>query len=143
MGFLACSADIANDIANIKILTSVSSSEYAERTVDTLLAERHHLKYLEELRSKLEEATGRAYDLLDDVGATIFVRPERSLFIWAQLPGVSDTQKLAHAMLNENIVMAPGNIFSVNPNNISPWTRCNPHAVLDPRFRRALDKLLG
>ena len=143
VGFLACSADIANDIANIKILTSVSSSEYAERTVDTLLAERHHLKYLEELRSKLEEATGRAYDLLDDVGATIFIRPERSLFIWAQLPGVSDTQKLAHAMLNENIVMAPGNIFSVNPNNISPWTRCNPHAVLDPRFRRALDKLLG
>lgn len=141
VGFLACSADIANDIANLKILTSVSSSEYAERTVDTLLAERHHLKYLEELRHKLEETTGRAYDLLNDMGATIFTRPERSLFIWAKFSGFSDAQQLAHTLLKSNIMMAPGNIFSVNPNDVSAWSRCNPHAVLDPRFRQAFEKL--
>lgn len=141
VGFLACSPDIANDIANLKILTSVSSSEYAERTVDTLLSERHHLKYLEELRHKLEETTGRAYELLDAMGATIFARPDRSLFIWAKFPDYPDAQQMAHALLKSNIMMAPGNIFSVNPEEISPWSRCNPHALLDPRFRQAFEKL--
>lgn len=142
VGFLACSPDLADELANLKVLTSSSSSEYAERTVEALIAERHHSRHLEELRHKLHEATARAYDLFDSVGATLFTRPASSLFIWAQLPGQTDAQKLAQAMLAENIVTAPGNIFSVRPSDISPWSRYNPHTVLDPRFRRSLDKLL-
>lgn len=143
VGFMACSPDLANDLANLKILTSVSSSEYAERTVDTLLAERHHARHLEQLRDKLAEATGRAYRLLDSMGAQVFVRPTHSPFIWARWPGFPDAHVLAQAMLTNNIVMAPGNIFSVNSQAPSPWSRCNPHAVLDPRFRRAFDQLPG
>ncbi len=143
VGYMACSPDLANDLANLKILTSVSSSEYAERTVDTLLAERHHARHLEQLRDKLAEATGRAYRLLDSMGAQVFVRPTHSPFIWARWPGFPDAHVLAQAMLANNIVMAPGNIFSVNSQAPSPWSRCNPHAVLDPRFRRAFDHLPG
>lgn len=143
VGFVACSPDLANDLADLKMLTGVSSSEYAERTVDTLLAERQHPRHLEQLRRRLEETTARAYELLDALGATVFVRPSRSLFIWARMPGAPDAHDLAQAMLAENIVMAPGNIFSVDAQAVSPWSRCNPHALLDPRFRRAVDKLLG
>ncbi|EER62361.1 transcriptional regulator, GntR family with aminotransferase domain [Acidovorax delafieldii 2AN] len=141
VGFVACSPDLANDLANLKILTGVSSSEYAERTVDTLLAERHHARHLEQLREKLAEATQQAYDLLDTMGARVFVRPQHSLFIWARWPEFPDAQALAQTMLAKNIVMAPGNIFSVNSQVPSPWSRCNPHAVLDPRFRQAFDQL--
>lgn len=141
VGFVACSPDLANDLANLKILTGVSSSEYAERTVDTLLAERRHARHLEQLREKLAEATQQAYDLLDTMGARVFVRPQHSLFIWARWPEFPDAHALAQAMLAKNIVMAPGNIFSVNSQLPSPWSRCNPHAVLDPRFRGAFDQL--
>lgn len=141
VGFVACSPDLANDLANLKILTGVSSSEYAERTVDTLLAERHHGRHLEQLRDKLAEATQQAYELLDTMGARLFVRPQHSLFIWARWPEFPDAHALAQAMLAKNIVMAPGNIFSVNSQVLSPWSRCNPHAVLDPRFRKAFDQL--
>jgi DNA-binding transcriptional MocR family regulator len=141
VGFAACSPDLANDLADLKILTGVSSSEYAERTVDTLLAERHHARHLEQLRERLAETTQRAYALLGGMGAEVFVRPTHSLFIWARWPGFADAHALAQAMLAQNIVMAPGNIFSVNGQAVSPWSRCNPHAVLDPRFQRAFERL--
>ena len=142
VGFMACSPDLADDLANLKVLTTSSSSEYAERTVETLLAERHHSKHLEQLRQKLSDSTAKAYQLFDSIGAKVFTRPESSLFIWAQFAGHPNAQVLAQAMLNEDIVMAPGNIFSVDQSVLSPWFRFNPHAVLAPQFKRALDRLL-
>ena len=143
MGFVACSADLAQDLADLKILTSVSSSEYAERAVETLLAERRYARHLEQLRGRLAEATHSAYALLDRMGAEVFVRPSHSLFIWARWPGIADAHALAEAMLDEGIVMAPGNIFSVDSTRISPWSRCNPQAVQDPRFAWALERHRG
>lgn len=141
VGFVACSPDLAQELADLKILTAVSSSEYAERTVEALLAERRFPKHLEQLRGNLAEATHSAYALLDRTGAELFVRPSHSLFIWARWPDFPDANALAQAMLGEGIVMAPGNIFSVNSQRISPWSRCNPHAVQDPRFAQALERL--
>jgi DNA-binding transcriptional MocR family regulator len=143
VGYVACSADLAQDLADLKILTAVSSSEYAERAVETLLAERRHARHLEQLRAQLAEATHNAYALLDRMGAEVFVRPAHSLFIWARWPGFDDAQALAQSMLDLDIVMAPGNIFSVDSERVSPWSRCNPHAVQDPRFARALERLRG
>ncbi len=143
VGFVACSPDLAQELADLKILTTVSSSEYAERAVETVLAERRHAKHLEQLRGRLAEATHGAYALLDRMGAEVFVRPEHSLFIWVRWPGFADAQALAQSMLDMDIVMAPGNIFSVDRERISPWSRCNPHAVQDPRFARALERLRG
>lgn len=143
VGFVACSPDLAQELADLKVLTGVSSSEYAERAVETLLAERRYPRHLEQLRGKLAEATHGAYALLDRMGAEVFVRPSHSLFIWARWPDFADAQALAQAMLGEGIVMAPGNIFSVDSQRVSPWSRCNPHAVQDPRFARALERLRG
>lgn len=143
VGFIACSPDLAQELADLKILTTVSSSEYAERAVETLLAERRYPRHLEQLRGKLAEATQSAYALLDRMGAEVFVRPTHSLFIWARWPGFQDAQALAQSMLDMGIVMAPGNIFSVNSERVSPWSRCNPHAVQDPRFAHALERLRG
>ena len=143
VGFVACSPDLAQELADLKILTSISSSEYAERAVEAVLAERHYARHLEQLRGKLAEATQNAYALLDRMGAEVFVRPAHSLFIWARWPGFADAQALAQAMLGHGIVMAPGNIFCVDSEQACPWSRCNPHAVLDPRFARALERLRG
>ena len=143
VGFVACSADLAQELADLKILTTVSSSEYAERAVETLLAERRYAKHLEQLRGQLAETTHNAYALLDQMGAEVFVRPAHSLFIWVRWPGFDDAHALAQSMMDMNIVMAPGNIFSVNSERISPWSRCNSHAVLDPRFSQAMARLGG
>jgi len=39
--------------------------------------------------------------------------------------------------------MAPGRVFSVDSSAVSPWSRLNVGAVIDPRFGQALRQHLG
>ncbi|MEJ8847737.1 PLP-dependent aminotransferase family protein [Variovorax rhizosphaerae] len=142
VGFIACGVDLASDLADLKALIHVSSSEYCERTVDVMLSEGHYQRHLNRLRSRLGEATAAAQALFDSVGAEIFTRNAHSLYLWASLPGVEDSLSLARALLPKKIVMAPGRIFSVDSSHVSPWSRFNVGAVVDPRFAKALKSSL-
>lgn len=143
VGFIACSADLASDLADLKALIHVSSSEYCERTVDVILSEGHYQRYLAKLRARLAEATENALTLFDSVGARVFVRSSSSLYLWAALPGVDDSLELAKAWLPEKVVIAPGRVFRVDSAAPSPWARYNVGAVGDPRFAAALRRVAG
>ena len=142
VGFVACSPDLASDIADLKALIHVSSSEYCERTVDVILSEGHYQRHLARLRGRLSAATESALALFDSVGATVFVRPSSSLYIWAALPGVADSLEFAKELLASKIVLAPGRVFRVDSTAVSPWARYNVGAVCDPRFGKALRSAL-
>lgn len=138
VGFIACGADLASDLADLKALIHVSSSEYCERTVDVMLSEGHYQRHLNRLRDRLGQATMQARQLFESVAAEIFARNAQTLYLWATLPGVADSLALAEALLPQKIVMAPGRIFSVDSSQASPWSRFNVGAVADPRFAKAL-----
>ncbi|AZG16889.1 MULTISPECIES: PLP-dependent aminotransferase family protein [Cupriavidus] len=142
VGFIACGADLASDLADLKALIHVSSSEYCERTVDVILSEGHYQRYITRLRARLAEATSRALALFDRLGAEVLVRPEQSLYIWAALPGVPDTLALAEQLLQEKVMIAPGRVFRVDADSPQPWSRYNVGALQDPRFEAALLKVL-
>ena len=138
VGFIACGADLASDLADLKTLIHVSSSEYCERTVDVMLSEGHYQRHLNRLRGRLGEATTNAVTMFESLGAEIFAKNAHTLYLWAALPGVANSLTLAQALLPQKIVMAPGRIFSVDSSTISPWSRFNVGAVADPRFAKAL-----
>lgn len=138
VGFIASSADLASDLADLKALIHVGSSEYCERTVDVILSEGHYQRHLKRLRDRLGEATQQAQRLFDAVGAEIFARTPQSLYLWAALPGVPDTLEFAKEVLPQGIVLAPGRIFCVDASATCRWSRFNVGAVGDPRFAKAL-----
>jgi DNA-binding transcriptional MocR family regulator len=138
VGFIACGDDLASDLADLKALIHVSSSEYCERTIDVLLSEGHYQRHIKRLRDRLAQATQRAITLFDSVGAELFMRGEQSLYLWAALPGVDDSLKLAESMLTHGVMLAPGRVFCVDSAKPSKWSRFNAAAVLDPRFEAAL-----
>lgn len=142
MGYIACGADLASDIADLKALIHVSSSEYSERTVDVILSEGHYQRHIQRLRERLAAATQSALQIFDAVGAEVFTRNPQSLYQWVALPGVQDSLAFAQQMLPRKIVMAPGRIFSVDFAATSRWSRFNVGAVTDPRFAKALHKAL-
>lgn len=142
VGFIACGADLASDLADLKALIHVSSSEYCERTVDVMLNEGHYQRHLTRLRARLGEATEGARALFESVGAQIFAKNAQSLYLWASLPGVADSMVLAQALLPQQVRLAPGRIFNVDTNQASPWSRYNVGAVMDPRFAQALRSAL-
>jgi DNA-binding transcriptional MocR family regulator len=141
VGFIACSADLARDLADLKMLVHVSSSEYCERTIDVILSAGHYQRHLNRLRARLGDATAKAARLLESFGAEVFAKTPQSLYLWAAFPGIDDSLVLAQDLLEQKVMMAPGRIFSVDTSKISRWSRFNVGAVLDARFERALTEI--
>ncbi|KKW67730.1 GntR family transcriptional regulator [Lampropedia cohaerens] len=142
VGFIACDAALASDLADLKALVHVASSEYSERTVDVMLREGHYQRHITRLRKQLARATQQALQLFNAIGANVFAQNAQSLYLWATLPGITDSTAFAQRMLRRDVVMAPGRIFTVDA-SISPWARFNVGAVADPRFMEALRQELG
>jgi len=143
VGFIACNAALASDLADLKALVHVSSSEYCERMVDVMLREGHYERHLVRLRQRLEAATGNALQVLDALGAEVFARPTSSLYLWSSFPGVDDSLALAAELMPEKVIMAPGRVFNVDPTAVSPWSRCNVGAIGSPRFHATLKQRLA
>ena len=140
VGFIACSVDLASDLADLKALIHANSSEYCERMLDVILSEGNYPKHLARLRDRLGLATQRAQGVLEGLGANIFARTPHSLYLWATLPGVTDSLKLAREMMSQRVLMAPGRLFCVDSTSVSAWSRFNVSAVIDPRFEEIFSR---
>lgn len=138
VGFIACGADLASDLADLKALIHANSSEYCERMIDVVLGEGRYQRHLARLRSRLGQATVQAQQVLDRLGAETFARNPQSLYLWARLPGVADSLELAREMQTRGVMMAPGRLFCVDAASPCPWSRFNVGAVCDPRFEAAM-----
>ena len=143
VGFIACNADLASDLADLKALVHVNSSEYCERMLDVILSEGRYQRHLARLRSRVAAAMVQAQDLLDELGASIFVRTPHSLYLWAALPGVEDSLTLARELQPRGLMLAPGRIFCVDAASPSPWSRFNVGALAQGKVRSALLEALG
>jgi DNA-binding transcriptional MocR family regulator len=56
VGFIACAQDIANELADVKMLTSITTSQFTKRLVYLMLIDGHYRKYLSRLHERLDEA---------------------------------------------------------------------------------------
>jgi len=140
VGFLACSADMASELADLKSIVHVNSSEYAERTVDTILRERTYAKHISALKSHVAQATRQSRQLLGDAGARFFCEPAESLYMWVRFEGLEDSLALSEYLTAEQITVAPGRIFSVDPGITSPWMRLNSGIVVHEKFQAMLQR---
>ena len=142
VGFVACSPDLASALADLKTLISGNSSEYCERTVDVILKEGQYDKHMVRLRNRVTKATELAYKALTSLDASIFGHSDQSLYLWASLPGITDTHKLAQDLQKKGILIAPGRLFLVNSEPACEWSRFNTGALADPVVFRALQAAL-
>ncbi|WP_343586112.1 PLP-dependent aminotransferase family protein [Herbaspirillum sp.] len=143
VGFIACHRDLASDLADIKMLVHVSSSEYCERTLDVILSDGHFSRHTARLRDRLTQATEQARHLLEQLGAELFCTPQQSMYLWARFPQFGDAKRLAQGLMARNIVLAPGSIFRLDTEETVAWSRFNVGLLGDERFRRAMPELLN
>ncbi|EQM78140.1 PLP-dependent aminotransferase family protein [Stutzerimonas stutzeri] len=141
VGFIAGSKQRIEELADLKMLLHNSGAEYSERTIDVILGEGHFLRHLARLQDRLREATRRGLEILDELGAEVFCRPEQSLYLWARFPGIDDANSLTRHCLSKGVMLAPGSIFAVNRNVPVSWTRLNVAYLDDPAFRKSLEKI--
>ncbi|KVF25237.1 GntR family transcriptional regulator [Burkholderia vietnamiensis] len=138
VGFVACNTGLASDLADVKMLAHVSSSEYCERTLYAIISDGHFLRHTNHLQEKLRRATVAAINALTRLNADIYKPCEQSLYLWAALPGWPNSMKLAEAMIQKGVVLAPGAVFSPKIDHVSGYCRFNVAYLADKRFAGAL-----
>jgi DNA-binding transcriptional MocR family regulator len=139
VGFLACQPDLAASLTDVKIVTCLCSSEFAEQLVYQMLTEGHYRKYVERLRARLLEATAKTLRVLERSGFSVFAEPAGGMFVWAKARGLNDAARLATQAAAEEIMLAPGHVFrpQMQP---TPYLRFNVAYAQDPRLAHFLDR---
>ncbi len=68
--------------------------------------------------------------------------PRGGFYLWCSLPDNQDSADVARAALAENVVLAPGNVFSVSQ-TASAFMRFNVAQMSDPRALAVLKRAIG
>jgi DNA-binding transcriptional MocR family regulator len=139
VGFIACAQGIAHELADIKMLTSITTSQFTERLVYLMLVDGHYRKYLSRLHERLGEARLNVVRFFERMGLQLFVEPTDGMFVWARFPQVEDSLTLAEASQTDGIMLAPGTVFRPHLER-SPWLRFNVTACEDTRVQSWLQQ---
>ena len=140
VGFLACSQDIANELADIKMLTSITTSQFTERLIYLMLVDGHYRKYLSRLHERLGEARLNVVRAFERIGLELYVEPTDGMFVWARFPHIDDSLALAEAAQLHGIMLAPGAVFRPHLER-SAWMRFNVTVCEDKRVQDWLQPL--
>ena len=140
VGFLACSQDIANELTDIKMLTSITTSQFTERLIYLMLVDGHYRKYLSRLHERLGEARLNVVRAFERIGLELYVEPTDGMFVWARLPHIDDSLALAEGAQRHGIMLAPGAVFRPHLER-SAWMRFNVTVCEDKRVQDWLQRL--
>ncbi|HEY4044739.1 MAG TPA: PLP-dependent aminotransferase family protein [Rhodopila sp.] len=140
VGFVACPQDTANQLADIKMLTSITTSQFTERLIYLMLVDGHYRKYLSRLHERLGAARLEVVRACERIGLELFVEPAEGMFVWARFPHIEDSLVLAEAAQHKGLMLAPGTVFRPHLER-SPWMRLNVAVCEDPRVQHLLERL--
>ena len=139
VGFIACRQNIANELADIKMLTSITTSQFTERLVYLMLVDGHYRKYLSRLHERLGEARLNVMRAFERIGLELYVQSKDGMFVWARFPHIDDSLGLAEDSQRDGIMLAPGAIFRPHLER-SAWMRFNVAICEDTRVQRWLQR---
>lgn len=142
VGWLAAPADLADDLAQLKMLAGLTSAELGERLVLSVLQSGGWQRHLKALRQRLAQAHGRVAAALTARGFTLFAQPGAGMFLWARHPALPDALPLSNAAARAGIMLGPGHLFTPDL-RASPWLRFNVAWCEDERLWLLLDGALG
>lgn len=142
VGFIACNQQLAEDLADTKMVTCITTSMFTEKTLYRLLTEGYYRKYLARLLDRLSEARHKVIAGFEEIGIETFGDAENGMFVWGRFVDIDDSLPLAERMLDEGVMLAPGTVFRPNLQP-SPWLRFNVAVCDEADVMRRLGKIAG
>ena len=129
VGFIATSAALAVQLADRKMLSTLTTSEIGERVIYKILSEGHYRKHVDRLRNKLDGVRDKTSRQLEHIGMRVDSGNTSGMFAWVDTG--CDTNLLTEKAMAEGYLLAPGSLFS--PSQLpSPRMRINVAAMADP-----------
>lgn len=142
VGFIAAPIDLVEEVAQLKMISGLTSSEFSERLAFESVTDARWRRHLKAVRDRLSNAQELAANRLMSLGFELFCEPRVGLFLWARHPGCADSRELSFLAAKENILLGPGHLF-LTSSDASPWMRFNVAYCEDDRIFEFLGRHLG
>ena len=141
-GFVAARPEWIEGLIDLKIATSFGGGRLNAELVLAVLSDGGYRRHMETLRGRLASAMSNVAGKLKAIGIEPWLMPEAGMFLWCRLPDDVDAADLARAAVAENVVLAPGNAFSVSQ-SAGNFVRFNVSQTLDARIFEVLRRSLA
>jgi DNA-binding transcriptional MocR family regulator len=140
-GFIAARPDWIDGLIDLKLATGFASGAVAARLVHRLLTDGSYRRHVEGLRGKLARAMGGTARRLEPLGLTLWVEPRGGMLLWAALPEGLDSADVARRALAQDVVLAPGDVFSPSL-TAGRFLRFNVAQCASPRIFTVLEEAM-
>lgn len=140
-GFIAAPEAWVEPLIDLKIATSFGGGHFSEALVLSLLKDGSYRKHMEALRHRLRLAMVDVSTRLKALGCMPWIEPDAGIFLWCRLPDGADAAVVAKRALAHNVVLAPGNVFSLSQ-GAARFMRFNVAQMSDPRLTTVLQQSL-
>lgn len=124
VGYLAANPGQLEELARLKMISGLTSSEFTERLAYGALIDGRWRKHIKTLKDRLALGQQQLATRLLDIGFELFSEPKAGMFLWARHPAVKNAAELAYKAAEQDILLGPGHLFSVDLEP-SPWLRFN------------------
>jgi len=132
VGYLVARPDLLDDLAQLKMVSGLTSSDLTERLAFGALSEGRWRKHLKSLRERLGHAHLQVALNLTQLGFEIFNEPKAGMYLWARHPDLTDSAALSQQAATEGLMLGPGQLFLVEPRSTG-WLRFNVAFSIDER----------
>jgi DNA-binding transcriptional MocR family regulator len=139
VGYLAAQADLLEDLAQMKMLSGLTSSEFTERLAYGALLDGRWRKHLKSVRERLAQAHQLSANKLLELGFELFCEPKAGMFLWARHPRLPSGAELSYKAAERDIMLGPGHLFYTDLAP-SPWLRFNVAFCTDGAVFSFLEK---
>lgn len=142
-GYLAARPDWVEALVDLQVATNFGGpSPVAAELVLATLGDGGHRKHLDGLRLRLARLRRETADRLAAIGLHPWLMPRGGFYLWCSLPDGRDAAAVARAALDEQVVLAPGNVFSVGQ-SAAGFLRFNVAQMGDPRVFEVLKRAVA
>ena len=139
-GYIAARPDWIADLVDLQVATNFGGpSPVTTEIIAQVLSSGGYRKHMETLRRRLAKARRETAAKLQSLGIEPLLIPRGGFYLWCRLPQGCDAADVARSALEENIVLAPGNVFSASQ-SAGAYMRFNVAHCSDPKLMRVLQQ---
>lgn len=141
-GYIAGRADWIEALVDLQVATNFGGpGPVASELVAGVLVGGTYRKHMEEVRRRLTRARREAIDRLAPLGIVPWIVPRGGFYLWCRLPEGYDSAAIARRCMDDKVMLAPGNVFSVSQ-SAAAFMRFNVTHLGDKRIWTALKRAM-
>lgn len=113
-GYIAARREWIEGLVDLQVATNFGSASPATASIiHAALSDGGYRKHMTELRTRLARRQTQAIAALGTLGIEPWTLPRGGFLLWCRLPDGLDAAQIARDALNDGVLLAPGDVFSV------------------------------